>query len=482
MSLSDLITLSPYISLGLGGLLVLLTGLLPGSHKIPLFFTGLIFILTIALSYQQLNSHQVVENFVLVNRFTQSCIIFFCIIGLITLWMSVNAASLFNQLDEIFYSLLVFSVLGMSLIPSNNFIAFLLGIELVTIASFCLCIWSPNRYGAIEAASKLVIIAGVASAFLIMGIALTYLGSGSLLFSDIPHGLNTNTGNKLITLIGLMFIIIGVGFELAVTPFHNWLADFYEGAPLPIVSFIGTIAKLALLAWALLLPHWLGENLWQYIEPVIATIAIISMIVGALLALKQTNIKRLLAYSSISHLGIMLVPLALYQSTSFTVIIYYGVSYTLMTFAAISILNSLEDNQNRITLEGLMGIGRRQPIIGICMTFVILSLAGIPPLSGFFSKFLVLQTTLNNGEYAFALIIIFSSAVALYYYLRLILVLYQQPGDISPSSINSTATPSLSGLLHWSNHIFIITTTLVVIALGIWAQPFLVYAMGILSP
>ncbi|MCL1124084.1 NADH-quinone oxidoreductase subunit N [Shewanella surugensis] len=480
MQLSDLIYLSPYISLGLGGLLVLLTGLLPGSHKTPLFFTALVFILTILLSFQQLDSHQVIENFILINRFTQSCIIFFCVIGLITLWMSVNAASLFNQLDEIFYSLLIFAVLGMSLIPSNNIIAFLLGIELVTIASFCLCIWSPSRYGAIEAASKLMIIAGVASAFLIMGIALTYLGSGTLLFSEISKGLSTHSGNNIITFIGLMFIIIGVGFELALAPFHNWLADFYEGAPLPIVSFIGTIAKLAILAWALLLPHWLGEALWQYIEPVIATIAIISMIAGALLALKQTNIKRLLAYSSVSHLGIMLIPLALYQPTSFTVIIYYGVSYTLMTFAAMSILNSLESDQQTITLEGLRGIGRRQPIIGICMTFVILSLAGIPPLSGFFSKFLVLQITLNNAEYAFAIIIILSSAVALYYYLRLILVLYQQPDETLSLQVKPHTIPPLNGLLYWSNHIFIIFATLTVIALGIWAQPFIAYAMGII--
>ena len=478
MTLSDLVYLSPYITLGLGGLVILLTGLLPGSHKIPLFTTVLVFILTIILSAEQLNAQYTIEDFVLINRFTQSCLIFFCIIGLITLWLSINALSLRHQLDEIFYSLLVFCVLGMSLIPSDNMIAFLLGIELVTISSFCLCIWSPNRYGAIEAASKLTIIAGVASAFLIMGIAITYLGTGSLSFSAMANGMDTEKGNNILTFIGLMFIIIGVGFELAVAPFHNWLADFYEGAPLPIVSFIGTIAKLAILAWALLLPQWLGVSLWQYLESIFAAIAIISMILGTLLALKQTNIKRLLAYSSISHFGVILVPLAFYQSTSFTVIIYYGISYTLMTFAAISILNSLENHQEVLTLNRLAGIGKRQPIIGLCMTLVILSLAGIPPLSGFFAKLLVLQTTLNHGQYAIAIIIILSSAAALYYYLRVILMIYQpmQNGNTLPTS------PSLlihKNLLYWSNHIFIILTTFIVIAFGIWAQPLISYAMGI---
>ncbi|WP_298771845.1 NADH-quinone oxidoreductase subunit N [uncultured Shewanella sp.] len=478
MTLSDLVYLSPYITLGLGGLVILLTGLLPGSHKLPLFFTALIFILTIILSAEQLNAQYTVENFVLVNRFTQSCMIFFCIIGLITLWMSVNALSLRHQLDEIFYSLLVFCVLGMSLIPSDNMIAFLLGIELVTISSFCLCIWSPNRYGAIEAASKLTIIAGVASAFLIMGIAITYLGTGSLSFSAMANGMDTEKGNNIITFVGLIFILIGVGFELAVAPFHNWLADFYEGAPLPIVSFIGTIAKLAILAWALLLPQWLGIALWQYLEPVIAVIAIFSMIFGTLLALKQNNIKRLLAYSSISHLGVILVPLAFYQATSFTVIIYYGVSYTLMTFAAISILNSLENHREVVTLETLSGIGRRRPIIGLCMTLVIISLAGIPPLSGFFAKLLVLQTTLNNEQYAVAIIIILSSAVALYYYLRLILVLYHPFQNDSPLSTSPSLLKS-NNLLYWSNHIFIILATFTVIALGIWAQILISYAMEI---
>ncbi|WP_299490686.1 NADH-quinone oxidoreductase subunit N [uncultured Shewanella sp.] len=478
MPLSDLLYLSPYITLGLGGLVILLTGLLPGTHKVPLFFTALTFILTILLSAQQLNAQHTVENFVLINRFTQSCIIFFCAIGLITLWMSVNSLSLLRQLDEIFYSLLVFCVLGMSIIPSNNLIAFLLGIELVTISSFCLCIWSPNRYGAIEAASKLTIIAGVASAFLIMGIAITYLGAGSLLFSEIANGMNSDKGNDIITFIGLAFIIIGVGFELAIAPFHNWLADFYEGAPLPVVSFIGTIAKLAILAWALLLPYWLGESLWQYLSPILTAIAIISMIFGTLLALKQSNIKRLLAYSSISHLGVILIPLAFYQSTSFTVVIYYSVSYTLMTFAAISILNSLENHQKVITRDRLSGIGRRQPIVGLCMTLIILSLAGIPPLSGFFAKLLVLQTTLNNGQYAVAIIIILSSAAALYYYLKLILVIYQ---PIQNNAELKLERPILKHyhLLYWSNHIFIILTTIIVIALGIWAQPLINYGMGI---
>ncbi|WP_299008811.1 NADH-quinone oxidoreductase subunit N [uncultured Shewanella sp.] len=480
MTLSDLVSLSPYITLGLGGLVILLTGLLPSSHKIPLFFTALTFILTIILSAEQLSAQYTVENFILINRFTQSCLIFFCLVGLITLWMSINALSLRHQLDEIYYSLLVFCVLGMSLIPSDNMIAFLLGIELVTISSFCLCIWSPNRYGAIEAASKLTIIAGVASAFLIMGIAFTYLGTGSLLFSTMSDGMASEKGNSIITFAGLMFIIIGVGFELAVAPFHNWLADFYEGAPLPIVSFIGTIAKLAILAWALLLPQWLSVSLWQFLEPIFAAIAIISMIFGTLLALKQTNIKRLLAYSSISHLGVILVSLAFYQSTSFTVIIYYGVSYTLMTFAAISILNSLENHHKELTLDKLTGIGKRQPIIGLCMTLVILSLAGIPPLSGFFAKLLVLQTTLNNEQYAVAIIIILSSAAALYYYLRVILVLYQD--QASPNGNTLPSSPSVlthKNLRYWSNHIFIILTTFIVIALGIWAQSLISYAMGI---
>ena len=476
MTLNDLYCLLPYIWLGFGGLFVLLLGLLPAGKYIA--FQGALVVLsgTIISSSLLLNQTAVVDNFILINRFTQSCIIFFSIIAVAVLLMSRASSLIARELDETFYSLIIFSVLGMALLPGNNLIAMFIGIEMITVCGFALVIWSPSRYGAVEAAAKFVIAAGLAAGALVMGIALIYLGSGTVMLSEIQSGLASSGGNSVITVIGIFMLMTGIGFELAIVPFHSWLADVYEGAPASIVAFLGSITKLAVLAWLVLFPLWLNE-LWAEIEPVMAVLAILSMVVGTLSALRQTSLKRILAYSSVAHFGFILVPLAVYQPEAVSAVIYYGIGYAVATVGALAIIIGCEKTEGLSELECYRGVGRRYPFVGVALGIVILSLAGIPPLTGFFAKLIIFQTAINHGAYLLAIVLALTSAAGLYYYIRILLVVFDKVPDAE--ILNTQGQTDSFSLLSVVSSIAVVFSLLVII-LGIAAQPVINYAATIL--
>lgn len=430
MSLSDLFYFQPYLWLGFGGVFVLLSGLLPAGKKLA-YFTAIIVLLgALFSSLELIYYNETIESFIRVNWYTQSCIAFFCIIALSVLFMSASAKTINEHLDEIYYSLLVFSVLGMALIPSDNLIALITGIEMVTICGFCLTAWHPSRYGAIEASTKLVITAGVATAFLMMGIALIYIGSGTVIVSEIHHALTQSNSNSTVVIIGMVMLLTGVGFELAVVPFHNWLADFYEGAPVPVVAFIGTIGKLAVLAWVTQLPSWLSVSMLEVFQYIISVIAVVSMVVGTVLALYQTSFKRILAYSSITHFGFILVALSIDPSAQNTAaIIYYALAYTVTSIAALALITAVEASEGWSGLDHYRGLGYRCPWAGISMATVMLSLAGIPPLTGFVAKFLIFKAAITQSAWALVIIMALTSAASIFYYVRILLILFEKPPE-----------------------------------------------------
>lgn len=476
MSLSDLFYLEPYMWLGFGGLAVLLLGLLPAGKKWAYIGTVIVLLGAIISAGALLGQSTTVENFVLINRFTQSCLVLFGIIALAVVFMSRSSGPIKKDLDEIYFSLIIFSVLGMAFIPSDNLIAVLIGIEMVTICGFCLAAWTPSRRGAVEAATKFVVTAGLATGFLLMGIALIYLGSGSVLVSGIQSGLGREGASLSLTIVGLIMLMIGIGFELAVAPFHSWLADLYEGAPAPVVAFIGSIAKLAVLAWLVLLPLWLNIKLWAILEPAIAGLAVISMVVGTVLALQQSRLKRILAYSSVVHFGFILVALAVYQPLSIPAIIYYALGYAVTTIAALAIIIGIEKTEGLSELEHYRGLGRRCPLAGIAFSLVVLSLAGIPPLTGFFAKLMIFQTALNESAWMLAIIMAIVSAAGLYYYIRILLVLFDKPADGMADCASGDGSCTLMSM----NTLVIVVFVALTVLLGIFAQPVLHYASMIL--
>ncbi len=435
MSLSDLFYFQPYLWLGFGGVFVLLAGLLPAGQKLAYLLTIVVLTGAMLSSLELIYYNEVIESFIRVNGYTQTCTAFFCFVALIIFFMSFSARTIKETIDEIYYSLIIFSTLGMALILSDNLIAVLIGIELVTICGFCLTAWRPERNGAIEAATKIVITAGVASAFLLMGIALIYIGSGTLIVSKIPHMLTQPHGHSYIVMIGFVMLLVGVGFEMAVVPFHNWLADFYEGAPVPVVTFTGTVGKLAVLAWMAQLPFWLNGSLCllELFHSVVTIIAILSMIVGTVLALNQNSLKRIMAYSSVTHFGFILVALALNQSSDSTsAIIYYGLIYTTTTIAIFSLITAVESAEGWSDLEHYRGFGYRCPWAGIAMTIATLSLAGIPPFTGFIAKFLTFKTAIAQNAWVLVITMVLTSAASMFYYLRIPLLIFDTSEQILP--------------------------------------------------
>ncbi len=477
MSLSDIFYLKPYLWLGFGGVVVLLSGLLPAGKKWAYASTIIVLLGALFSALELLNEQTIIENFVIVSKYTQSCIILFIVIALAVVFMSQSAKTINKDIDEIYYSLIIFSVLGMALIPSSNLIAVLIGIEMVTICAFCLAAWTPSRKGAVEAATKFVITAGVATGFLLMGIALIYLGSGTVDVSEIKSHLNMPDASRMLTITGFLLLMSGVGFELAVAPFHSWLADLYEGAPTPIVAFIGSVAKLSIIAWLVILPFLLDIRLWNIIEWAIIIIAVISMVVGSVLALKQSSLKRILAYSSVVHFGFILVALAVYQRESITAIVYYGISYTVTTIAAFAIINGVESSKGLSTLDAFRGLGRRCPIAGTALTLVVLSLAGIPPLTGFFAKLLIFQTAINEEVWWLAVVMALAGAAGLYYYIRILLVIFDKP----PQENIQYALSDGNNRRLSMNSLIVFVFVVLTVFLGVFAEPILHYASLVLS-
>ena len=433
MTLNDIIFLQPYLWLMFGGLFVLLLGTIPKGKTCSFLATLLVLFGTLysSLKLFYAGSNIVIEKFILINRLTQGAIAFFSVIAIIVVLLSKKNYSIKDHLNEIYFSLIIFTLLGSSLLISDNLIAFLVGVELVTICSFCLALWNHKRFGAIEATTKYMTVIGIASGLLTMGVSFIYLGSGTVVITDIYNQINSDIYvNFNFIYIGITLILSAICIELAIVPFNSWLADFYEGVPFPIVVLVGSVSKIAILIWLSLLPAYFVPEFTPFIKNIFSIIALLSLVIGSILALKQQSIKRLLAYSSIVHMGFILLAISSGKQANIPIILFYILSYSFSLVATCTLFSIAEDKNGVISLKYLQGLGRRYPVFGIFLAIIIMSLAGIPPLAGFFSKFFIFKEIIMDKKYIPAGIMAISSCVALYYYLRVLLVIFDKPCNI----------------------------------------------------
>ncbi|HEY5211785.1 MAG TPA: NADH-quinone oxidoreductase subunit N [Acidobacteriaceae bacterium] len=333
---------------------------------------------------------------------------------------------------EEFHVLLLVATLGaMILAASSHFASLFLGLEILSIALYALIAYFGDRPLPVEAGIKYLVLAGSSSAFLLFGIALIYADLGTMDFARIAHLLALRQDPNLTLLLpGVAMIITGIGFKLALVPFHMWTPDVYQGAPAPVTAFIATVSKGGMLALLLRYFNQLGTNRFTSVLLVFSIIAIASMFVGNLLALYQNNVKRILAYSSIAHMGYLLVALEVGGLMGADAVVFYLVAYFVMTLGAFAVVTVLsKQHRDADQLEDYRGLFWRRPVLALVFTAMLLSLAGIPLTAGFLGKFYIVAAGAAVGAWALLLILVVTSVIGLFYYLRIVMVLYQQPAE-----------------------------------------------------
>jgi len=336
-----------------------------------------------------------------------------------------------------FYVLVLFATSGMILMAAaNDLMVFFLGLETMSISVYVLTgMWRASGR-ATEAAMKYFLIGAFATGFLLYGIALIYGATGSTNLRYITaYLLEAPAEWPLYLAGGVLLLLIGFAFKVGAVPFHFWVPDVYEGAPTPVTGFMSVAVKAAAFAaWVRILMHELSplESEWAY---PLKVIAIVTMTIGNLLAISQTSVKRMLAYSSIAHAGYVLVALVSGEEWGGASVLFYLLAYASMTFGAFAVLTALsEKDQMRESYKDFAGLGFKRPFLGLAMSVFMLSLAGFPPLGGFAGKFYVFRSAVNSGYTDLAIIGVLNSLLSVIYYLRVIVMMYMEEGKAGAKS------------------------------------------------
>jgi NADH-quinone oxidoreductase subunit N len=365
-----------------------------------------------------------------------------------------------GQHEEL-YVLLLLATLGSDvLVASTHFASFFLGLEILSVSLYSLIAYRHEHRISIEAGIKYLVLAASSAAFLLFGMALIYAELGTMSFGQMPWRLSPAANLSLPVLFsGTVLLITGMGFKLGVVPFHLWTPDVYEGAPAPVTAFVATVSKGGMFALLLRYFYISGWHRAREIYIVFAIIAIASMIAGNLLALLQSNVKRILAYSSIAHLGYLLVAFLAGGNFAIQAVTFYLVAYFVTTLGAFGVVAVLSNGiREADQLDDYRGLVWRRPVLGAMFTLSLLSLAGIPLTAGFLGKFYIIAAGASSSTWALIIILIVTSVIGLFYYLRVVVAIYSnlphggeeaRPAPFSLSLIGCCTLVVLAIVLVW---------------------------------
>lgn len=377
--------------------------------------------------------------------------------------IAIGAYSLFAAKKELtrrqlplgeYFSLCLFSLLGMLVMASAyHFLTFYIAIELMSFPLYVLCAYHRSSSKGSEAALKYFVTGALASGLLLYGISLIYGVTHQLGFVDVGLALTSVSGsNLMMLLVGIVFVFAGIAFKLGLAPFHMWVPDVYEGAPSFVTLFIAGAPKIAVFILLVRLTQTAFVPLFEHWNLMFYVIALLSIFIGNLAALTQINLRRLLAYSSIAHMGFMLLGLATGSLVGISAALFYMISYVIVSVGSFAVITLLNNQNNSIeTVHNLAGLSRRHPWIAFMMLLLVFSMAGIPPMVGFIAKFSILLALLEMHQIAVAVFMVLMSVVGLYYYLRVIKVMYFDEPENEPVyapviSIGSKIMISITGL------------------------------------
>jgi len=377
--------------------------------------------------------------------------VLFAILGILTVAVSHSYLRKRGMLEGEFHILIVASVIGMMVLASaTSLVTVFLGLELLSIALYIACGYARSETRSQEAAAKYLLVGGFASAFVVYGMALIYGGSGTTVLSEIASRLDPSASGNSLVLLGIVLMGVGFAFKVSAAPFHMWTPDVYQGAPIPVTAFMSVGTKAAAFAMIVRvfaggLPHLAPE--WQTL---LAFVAATSMIVGNLMAITQSSVKRLLAYSGIAQAGYVLIGVIAGGQSGLSAVLFYLFVYMFMNFGAFAVVTLLAGPEgDRDRLSDLNGLYRRSPLMAILMTVFMLSLAGFPPFVGFFGKLFLFTAGVSAGYTWLVVLAVLMSVVSVYYYVRVLIPVWSPAtrSDSLESSLSSRLAIALSGVL-----------------------------------
>ncbi|MEN6295288.1 MAG: NADH-quinone oxidoreductase subunit N [Chloroherpetonaceae bacterium] len=388
------------------------------------------------------------KNSIVLSSYTIFFDLIFAVAGLLTLFGVRQYLIRENYEQKEFYSLLCFSFLGMMLIAhSNSLVILFLGIETMSIPFYVLSGFIRNKTSNIEASLKYFLLGAFATGFLVYGMAMIYGSTGSLDLSLIHTKIMNNQFNTIYLAIGIGLLIVGLSFKASTFPFHQWAPDVYTGAPTVVSAFMSTAGKsAAFVAFIIIAKAVIPMNLssagqlthtsnfiTQYFREILAVIAAFTMLVGNITALMQTNVKRMLAFSSVAHAGYMMMGIVANNSDGWSGIIFYASAYVLMQIGAFIIVSLIEkENDQQLELSDYNGLSKNNPFLAASMAIFMLSLAGIPPFAGFFGKYFLFYAAIESGYLWLTIVAVIATLISLYFYIGLIVNMYfkTQSGEI----------------------------------------------------
>jgi len=496
MSASDLLGLFPLIILAGASIVVLLAAAF--IRRLLVSFVVTLIGLMAALAFVGIAWPHLPLKVVALLSFDGFVLFGFVLILAATVFVAISSWAYLRGRDDEggdYYFLLLLSSLGACILAASTaFASFFLGLELLSVSLYALIGWRRERAASTEAAIKYLILAGATSAFVLFGMALIYEATGSM---DLFRLASISSADGLIAPVGLGMILVGIGFKLAVVPFHLWTPDVYDGAPAPVTAYIATVSKGAMvvvLARALG-PAFVGSGGVSRVSTaapslvaagfpwVFALIAGLSMFAGNLLALREKNVKRILAYSSIAHLGYILVAFLAGGPQALRAIAFYLVAYFAMTLGAFAVISALSSpERDADDLEDYRGLAGRSPWTAAMLTTMLLSLAGLPLTAGFVGKFLILSAGAGAELWTLAVILAINGTISIFYYLKIVSVMFR---GVEPAQAGSAGRPVPAEPAHAAvpmsgavgapllAAIAIAVLALAVVALGVYPAPFL---------
>jgi len=478
MNTGQLMALMPILMLSLTAVVLMIQASIKRDQGLAWWITAIGFLLTLWGAGYAREFTQPVTMLLMVDDWGLFFTTLILVASLVTLILSKDSFSPEGERKEEYYLLLVLSVLGaVVLIQSSHMASLLLGMELMGVALYGMIAFPEKGELPLEAAIKYLVLSACASAMLLFGFALIYAATGDLSYGGMgAKAAAAFSQEPLVLMAGSAMVLAGLGFKLSVVPFHMWTPDVYQGAPTPVTGFLATVSKGAV--FVALTRFYLDGQLYQYDSLIMAlsVVAMASMLVGNWLALRQDNIKRLLAYSSIAHFGyllIVLIALAAAQSTMSSELIgqaitFYLAAYIVTTLAAFTVIANLAgEDDSKSMLSAFEGLFWRNPVQASALTVAMLSFAGIPLTAGFIGKVYLIMLSIQSQLWVLLGALVLGSAIAIYYYLRIIFAMSKTSGTM----IKTESRAALG-----AQDIVAALLLLLVLALGSWPQPFIEFA------
>jgi len=427
---AQILTVLPEIAILIAACVVLVADLFvpPARRNVSFWLTQLGLFVTIGIVVATAQAQPVhAFNGMVVDDMLADVLKLFALVAVVLMLFYSRAYLIARDLfrGEMFV-LTLFSLLGMMVMMSaSSFVTLYLGLELMSLSLYALVALQRDEAAPAEAAMKYFVLGALASGMLLYGMSMIYGATGALDLDRIAEATLGGQGNRTLLVFGLVFVVSGIAFKLGVVPYHMWVPDVYHGAPTPMTLLIGTAPKLAAFAFTLRVLAGALKGLEFDWQGMLIVLCLLSMVLGNLIAIAQTNIKRMLAYSTIANMGFMLLGFLAADLNGYSAALFYTVAYVLTTLASFGMVlllsrTGFEADQ----LDDFKGLNQRSPWWAFMMLLVMFSLAGIPPTVGFYAKFAVLEAAVNQGFVWLAVVAVLTSVVGAFYYLRIVKLMY----------------------------------------------------------